>query len=179
MSDESAPPPAANAPPPAANAPPPAANAPPPEYAAPPPAQSAPPPPYGSAPPANPYGAQPPAVTGPAGHVRSTGTCILLFIVTLGIYGLVWYYKSHDEMKRYSGDGIGGGLALVLGLFINIVMAFLSPSEVGKLYERRGEPAPVSVLTGLWILLPLVGGIVWFVKTNGALNDYWRSVGAS
>jgi hypothetical protein len=158
MSDESAPPPAENA--------------------APPPAQSAPSPAYGSAPPANPYGGQP-AITGPVGHVRSTGTSILLFIVTLGIYGLVWYYKSHDEMKRYSGDGIGGGLALVLGLFINIVMAFLSPSEVGKLYERRGEPAPVSALTGLWVLLPLVGGIVWFVKTNGALNDYWRSVGAS
>ena len=167
MSDENAPPPAENTPPTTQSAPPPA-------YGATTPAN-----PYGEAPPPNAYGGQPLATTGPAGTVRSTGTCILLFIVTLGIYGLVWYYKSHDEMKRYSGDGIGGGLALVLGLFINIVMAFLSPSEVGKLYERRGEPAPVSALTGLWVLLPLVGGIVWFVKTNGALNDYWRSVGAS
>ena len=173
MSDENTPPPTDSTPPPAADSTPPAADS------VPPPVASAPPPAYGAASPANPYGGQPPVTAGPVGHVRSTGTCILLFIVTLGIYGLVWYYKSHDEMKRYSGDGIGGGLALVLGLFINIVMAFLSPSEVGKLYERRGEPAPVSALTGLWVLLPLVGGIVWFVKTNGALNDYWRSVGAS
>jgi hypothetical protein len=159
MSDESAPPPAESAPPPAA--------------------ESAPPPEYSAAPPAtNPYGGQPLATTGPVGNVRSTGTCILLFIVTLGIYGLVWYYKSHDEMKRYSGEGLGGGLALLIGFFVGVVMAFLSPAEVGKLYERRGQPAPVSALTGLWILLPLAGGIVWFVKTNGALNEYWRSVGA-
>jgi Zn-dependent protease len=158
MSDESAPPPADNPPPPAASAPPPA---------------------YGSAPPAHPYGVQPLATTGPVGTVRSTGTCILLFIVTLGFYGLYWYFKSHDEMKRYSGEGIGGGLALLIGFFLGVVMAFLSPMEVGKLYERRGQPAPVSALTGLWILLPLLGVIVWFVKTNGALNDYWRSAGAS
>ncbi|WP_202879373.1 DUF4234 domain-containing protein [Nocardioides cynanchi] len=144
---------------------------------APPPAHDA-PSTAGSAPPPNAYGGQPLATTGPVGSVRSTGVGILLFIVTLGIYGLYWYFKSHDEMKRYSGEGIGGGLALVLGFFVGIVMAFLTPMEVGKLYERRGQPAPVSALTGLWILLPLVGGIVWFVKTNCALNDFWRSAGA-
>lgn len=115
---------------------------------------------------------------GPAGHVRSTGTGIVLFIVTLGIYGLVWYYKVHSEMKAHSGEGLGGGLALLLGFFVSFVMVFLTPMEVGRLYERRGQQAPVSGLTGLWILLPLVGGIIWFVKTNGALNDYWSSLGA-
>jgi hypothetical protein len=121
--------------------------------------------------------AAPPA--GPVGHVRSTGTSILLFIVTLGIYGLVWYYKVHSEMKEHTGEGLGGGLALLLGFFVSIVMVFLTPMEVGRLYERRGQQAPVSALTGLWLLLPLAGGIVWFVKTNGALNDYWTSLGAS
>ena len=125
-----------------------------------------------------PYAAQPPAAFGPIGQVRSTGLAMLLYVVTLGIYGLVWYYKTHDEMKRHSGDGIGGGLALVLGLLVAIVMAFLTPGEVGKLYERRGQRPPVSALTGLWVLLPLAGAIVWFVKTNGALNAYWRSLGA-
>jgi len=141
---------------------------------------------FPSAPPA--YSAVP-ATTGPAGlatapvgKIRNTGTCFLLMIVTLGIYGWVWYFKTHDEMKRHTGTGLGGGIALVLAIFVGIVMPFLNSNEVGHLYERRGQKPPVSALTGLWALLLgwffFVGAIVWFVKTNGALNAYWRSLGA-
>lgn len=116
--------------------------------------------------------------TGTVGQVRGTGFGILLYIVTVGIYGIWWYYKSHAEMKAHSGRGLGGGIALLLAIFVGIVMPFLTASEVAKLYEARGQQPPVSALTGLWILLPIVGGIIWFVKTNGALNDYWQSLGA-
>ncbi len=147
-----------------------------PQFAAPPP----PPPPMGGLTPA--YAGYPVA-TAPIGKVRNTGTCILLTIVTLGIYTLYWYYATHEEMKRHSGLGIGGVAGLLLGFFIGFVMPFLSSSEVGGLYERRGQARPVSALTGLWALLLgwffFVGLIVWFVKTNGALNAYWRSLGAS
>ncbi len=133
----------------------------------------------GSAPPA-PYGA--PTGTGAIGQVRDTGTCILLTIVTLGFYTWYWYYKTHEEMKQHTGQGIGGGIALLLAIFVSIVMPFLSSNEVGNLYERRGQAKPVSAVTGLWFLLLgwffFVGAIVWFVKTNGALNNYWRSLGA-
>lgn len=132
-------------------------------------------------PPAPSYGgtmAQP----GQLGKIRSTGTCILLFIVTLGIYGWFWYFNTHEEMKRHTGEGVGGTVALILGIFVSVVMWFLSPNEVGRLYERRGQKPPVTAVTGLWALLLGwffgVGLIVWFVKTNGALNDYWRSLGA-
>ena len=140
------------------------------------------PPPYGSAP--APYQAPgyPAPYSAPVGQIRSTGVCILLAIVTLGIYSLVWYYKVHSEMKRHSGQGIDGAIALVLALFIGIVMPYITSSEVGGLYERRGQPKPVSGVTGLWYfpgIFILVGPLVWFVKTNGALNSYWRSVGAS
>jgi hypothetical protein len=118
----------------------------------------------------------------PVGTIRSTGTCVLLTIVTLGFYTGYWYFKVHDEMKRHSGAGLGGGVALLLAIFVGIVMPFVSSSEVGGLYERRGQARPVSAATGLWALLLgwffFVGVIVWFVKTNGALNDYWRSQGA-
>ncbi|WP_200942225.1 DUF4234 domain-containing protein [Angustibacter sp. Root456] len=113
------------------------------------------------------------------GRVRGTAVAMLLYVITFGIYGLYWYFAVHDEMKRHKGSGLGGGLALVLGLFIGFVMPFLSSQEVGELYERRGYARPVSGVTGLWIFLPFVGGIVWFVKTNGALNSYWRSQGAA
>lgn len=123
------------------------------------------------------------APTPTIGKVRSTGVCILLTIVTLGIYSLYWYFKVHQEMKDHSGYGVGGPIALLLAIFVGIVMPFLSSHEVGDLYVRQGRPAPVTALTGLWFLLLswffLVGAIVWFVRTNGALNDYWKSVGAT
>lgn len=152
-------------------------------------ASSAPPPYDAGAVPAPAYpaapvaGFQPVPSTGPIGKVRSTGTCILLTIVTLGFYSWYWYYKTHDEMKQHSGDGVGGPIALILAIFIGIVNPFLSSSEVGKLYQRDGREAPVSAATGLWFLLLgwlfLIGAIVWFVKTNGALNEYWKSKGAT
>ncbi|MGH1561421.1 DUF4234 domain-containing protein [Mumia sp. DW29H23] len=119
--------------------------------------------------------------SGPVGKVRSTGVCILLAIVTLGIYTLVWWYKTHAEMKRHSGTGLGGGIALLLAFFVSIVMPYITSSEVGGLYERRGQAKPVSGATGLWYfpgMFILVGPFVWFIKTNGALNAYWRSLGA-
>jgi hypothetical protein len=124
-----------------------------------------------------------PVASGPVGQVRSTGTCILLTIVTLGIYSLYWFYKTHDEMKRHTGAGLGGGIALLLAILVGIVMPFLNSNEVGNLYERQGQEKPVSAVTGLWYLLLgwffFVGAIVWFVKTNRALNEYWLSQGAT
>lgn len=122
----------------------------------------------------------PPQQWGPPGRIRSTGLGILLFIVTFGIYGWYWFYATHDEMKRHTGTGIGGGIALLLAILIGAVSPFLSSHEVGKLYENAGRPGPVSALTGLWVIpgfLLLVLPIVWFVKTNGALNEYWRAMG--
>lgn len=115
------------------------------------------------------------------GKVRGTGTAMLLTLVTFGLYPLYWYYSVHTELKRHTGTGLGGPLALVLAIFVGVASPFLVSSEVGELYARRGMPKPVSGATGLWFLpgaLLLVGPIVWFVKTNGALNSYWRGLGA-
>jgi hypothetical protein len=135
---------------------------------------------YGSMPgvPAHTQHAQP---QGPIGQVRGTGITILLFIVTLGIWSFVYYYQTHEEMKRHTGEGIGGVLGLVLSFFVGFVSPYLLSHEVGGLYERRGRQKPVSALTGLWFfpgMLILVGPFIWFIQTNNALNDYWRSVGA-
>jgi uncharacterized protein DUF4234 len=134
------------------------------------------------------YGAMQQYGQAPIGEIRKTGICILLFIVTLSFYSWYWWYKTHDEMKRHSGDGIGGGIAILLCALsliswpiTLIILAFLTSSEAGNLYGRRGQQPPVSAVTGLWYFpgnLIIVGPIIWFVKTNGALNDYWRSVGA-
>jgi hypothetical protein len=118
---------------------------------------------------------------GPVGQLRGTGFGIVMSIITLGFYQYWWWYKVHDEMNRHTGQGLGGGLALVLTIFVGIAMPYVTASEVGAMYERRGQQKPVSAATGFWFfpgIFILVGPLVWFVKTNGALNNYWRSVGA-
>jgi hypothetical protein len=123
-------------------------------------------------------------------------------------------------MRRHSGRGIGGGVALLLSFIANIAMPFVTPAEVGSLYTRRGQPPPVNGWTGMWSVGPMLvgyiaqiilvfvtfatfsnqsngngiaagvilyfvvwgalviaGGVLWFVKTNEALNSYWESIG--
>jgi Domain of unknown function (DUF4234) len=97
------------------------------------------------------------------GEVRSTGSCIALYFCTLGIYSYVYNYKVHTEMKRYSGRGIGGGVALLLTFVANVAMPFVTPAEVGSMYSMRGQQPPVRGWTGLWFLLSVVGGYLVFI----------------
>jgi len=127
------------------------------------------------------YGQQLTPFNGPVGKIRSTGLCIVLALVTLGIYTIFWFYAVHNEMKRHSNQGLDGGIAAVLAFFVGIVMAYITPNDVGNLYELRGMRKPVSAATGLWYfpgIFILIGPIIWFVKTNGSINSYWRSLGA-
>jgi uncharacterized BrkB/YihY/UPF0761 family membrane protein len=126
--------------------------------------------------------APPSGNTGPFGRPRGIGFGILLFIVTLGIYGLYWVFKTQEEVKEHSGQGIGGVLGLVIWILLNPVSAFVIPSEVGKMHHQDGREPPVTGWTGLWLFpfgFLIVTAIVWFVKVQGSLNRYWESKGAT
>jgi hypothetical protein len=116
---------------------------------------------------------------GQVGMNRSPVSVILLTIITLGIYGLYWQYSVFKDLKEYSGEGIGGGLALVFAIFIGIVNIFLLPMEIGNLYARDGQEQPVSGLTGFWILIPIAGWFIWLVKVQGRMNEFWDAHTAS
>ena len=113
--------------------------------------------------------------TGPLGQPRGIGFAILMTIITIGIYSLYWVFKTQDEVKNHSGQGVGGVLGLVIYIVVSVVTWFLIPSEVGKMFTRDGRPAPFTGWTGLWLLLPIIGAFVWFIKIQGALNRYWES----
>lgn len=87
---------------------------------------------------AQPMASAPPgAPAGPVGKVRSTWAVIGLSIVTFGLYGLYYYFATHEEMKRHSGEGVGGAIGLVLAIFtFGLVTPSLLPNEVGNLYAR-------------------------------------------
>jgi uncharacterized protein DUF4234 len=120
------------------------------------------------------------AARGPVGNTRSIGLCILWAVLTLGIYTFIWTYKTQEEIKRYSGNGVGGVIGLVIYILISPVTFFLVPSETRYMYEDLdGQKSPVRGIYGLWFLLPLIGSLIWFIQVQGALNRYWESKGAS
>jgi Domain of unknown function (DUF4234) len=116
--------------------------------------------------------------TGPVGTRRGVLFVLLVSLVTLGIYTIYWAYKTHEEIKQHTGEGIGGILGLVIWILISPVSAFVIPSEIRKMYAADGRASPITGWTGLWffpfgvLIIPL---IVWFVKVQGALNRYWES----
>jgi hypothetical protein len=122
------------------------------------------------------------STSGPLGRPRGIGFGILLFIITLGFYGWYWVYKTQEEMKQHTGDGLGGVLGLVVWILISAVSAFVIPSEVGKMYQKAGKQPPVSGWTGLWLfpgIILIIPAFVWFVKIQGALNRYWEGAAAA
>ena len=118
-----------------------------------------------------------PGNTGPLGQPRGIGFGIVMFIVTLGFYSWYWVYKTEEEMGQHTGEGLGGVLGLVVWIIIHPVMAFVIPSEVGKMYAKDGQQPPMSGWTGLWLFpfgFLIIPAIVWFVRVQEGLNRYWR-----
>ena len=114
--------------------------------------------------------------TRPLGRPRGVGFGILMFIVTLHFYSWYWVFKTQEEMKQHTGEGLGGVLGLVIWILLNPVEAFVIPSEVGKMYAKDGQEPPMTGWTGLWLFpggILIIPAIVWFVKVQGALNRYW------
>ena len=145
--------------------PPPPENPPAPETASTPPPPSAPP---GGA-----------VATGPLGTQRSIGMTIFLSIVTLGIWTWVWSYQNGDEIKRHANTGLGGVAYLLITIFLSPVTMFLMAGEVEQLYRREGKEPPITTIWGLWFLLPLIGNIIWYVRIQRSINDYWTAHGVT
>jgi len=115
--------------------------------------------------------------TGAVGEMRKPLTVVLLSIITLGIYTLWWYYRNFEDMKQYSGEGVGGLLGLLFAIFCGVIAVFLLPAEIGNLYSREGKEKPCTALTAFWNLIPLVGTIIFIYKVQNRLDDFWAEKG--
>jgi hypothetical protein len=101
-----------------------------------------------------------------------------LVLITLGIYGFVWYYKVNDEARRYLRDeSIRPGIALLAVAvgWIVIVPPFISAYRTGERIvrmERRvgisNELSPAIFLI-LFIVVTFLGGA--YVQEH--LNRIW------
>ena len=82
---------------------------------------------------------------------RSIGMQFVLYIITLGIYGLFWFYSTADEMIRVKGIQ-GNALLWTLLLFIPVINLF-------ALYKHAetAEAATDGELNGVLMFL-----VAWF-----------------
>ena len=56
------------------------------------------------------------ANSGPLGQQRGIAFVILISLITFGIYTLYWDYKTYEEMKQHTGDGLGGFTASTIDI---------------------------------------------------------------
>jgi hypothetical protein len=116
--------------------------------------------------------------TGPKGKVRSPVGTWFLVLITLGIYGLFWYYNTNRELRDYDPRiVVRPGLA-VLSLFVPIVNWF-SVYNTGKRIRQAQEIAgvPVTASGGIGVLLTFVFGL-WVPYYVSQVNGPWQSGGA-
>ena len=106
-----------------------------------------------------------------------------LSFITLGIYGLYWYYKVNEEIQRFTGDQTISPARSLLALFpggIVIVPPFLAlyntATHVQQMQEQRGIASQISpALTAVLLFVSFAIGT--YVQEH--LNRVWDSASRS
>lgn len=108
---------------------------------------------------------------------RSIAVCIILSIVTCGIYGLYWFVCLTDDANTVSGDvnGTSGIMALVLTIITCGIYGWYWAYKLGEKLDtakqQRGIPASNSGI--LFLILCFFGlGIVTYAIAQDQLNKF-------
>lgn len=89
----------------------------------------------------------------------------------------MWSYQNGDEIRRFSGRGIGGIGYLLITLVFSPITMFLMASEVEQLYRSEAREPRITVIWGLWFLLPIIGQLIWYFRIQRAINEFWELQG--
>lgn len=106
---------------------------------------------------------------------REIVTCVLLSIVTCGIYGIVWFINLTDDVARLSNDNeLSGGKAFLFTLLTCGIYGFYWAYKIGKDIEiaetERNLPA-TSDNSVLYLILQILGlGLVVYCLAQSEIN---------
>lgn len=106
---------------------------------------------------------------------KNIATCVILSIITCGIYGIVWFITLTDDAATASEDNkMSGGIAFLLTIVTCGIYSFYWSYVMGKnLYEAK-EKAGLrgSDNAILYLILNLFGlSIVNYCLMQSDLND--------
>jgi len=108
------------------------------------------------------------------GKTRNPWGVWLLTFVTLGIYGLYWYYKVNDEVREYDRSIDVEPVLSLLALFVpivNWVSIYRTGDRISRAQQSAGSAERCSPVAGLLLWLFVFGtGMVYY---QSQLNKVW------
>ena len=104
---------------------------------------------------------------------RNIALCIILSLVTCGIYGLCWFVCLTDDTNAAANEeGTSGVLALVLTIVTCGIYGLYWAYKRGELLDKakvnRGMPASNGGV--LYLILYIFGGIIAYALIQNELN---------
>ena len=127
------------------------------------------------------YGGYPPQGGGGAeGKIRSPIVCILLSIITCGIYSLYWTWVTHKQINELAGREVVSSGMVILSWFCFPVTWYnwykwdQGLQDIGDRYNVR-----YSANFVLWIILTVFVGIGTFIMTFQVQDALNRVYGGS
>ena len=118
------------------------------------------------------------AAARPVVQNKSLATCIILSLVTCGIYGIIWMINLVDDVNRVCNDeksNQSGGTVFLLTLVTCGIYGFIWFYNAGQRMFRAGQKygMPISDNGVLYLILMLFGlGIVDYCMLQSDLNKF-------
>lgn len=112
---------------------------------------------------------------------RSIPVCILLSLVTCGIYPIYWFIVMTDDANYVSGDqnATSGGMAFLLGIITCSIYtyywAYKQGEKIVRAKQMRGIPADSNLpILYLILSLPIIpcGPIIGYCLMQNELNKF-------
>jgi uncharacterized membrane protein len=112
-------------------------------------------------------------------YVRRNPLGVLgLTLITLGIYGLYWYYKANEEIKNFTNDEtispVRSLMAFIFGWLIIVppfIAAYNTAKHVQQMEERVGVQQQIE--PALAVIFLILFSIVLGLYVQEHLNRVW------
>lgn len=105
---------------------------------------------------------------------RSIPMYVILYFVTCGIMGIVWFVGITDDLNTISGEpGTSGIMAFLLTIctcgIYGLYWAYKCGEKIDIAKQKRGIPASNGGV--LYLILYLFGGIIAYALIQNELNN--------
>lgn len=106
---------------------------------------------------------------------RNIALCIILSLVTCGIYGLYWFVCLTDDTNTVAGEaGTSGVLAVVLtiitGGIYGLYWAYKCGEKLDRAHQNKGESASNGGV--LYLIVFIFGGVIAYALIQNELNKF-------